>query len=162
MLETFLWSDDFCLSSSQLIFITVFTPTMVSTRSRQTGGRRNTSRRPSPYDQGASQDNPILVEHPVEEPLIVTLLASMPPTALILFDGSGAIRASCEDPTTSKKKKGSSISDETVPSPSSAIPPLPGSSPLSLFDSPVSSTKTMTKVFDNDIPLQSLLHNLKL
>ena len=71
---------------------------MVSTHSGRTAGRKNTSRRPSASTQGDAQDNPILVAHPVEELLIVTPLASMPPTALILFDDSREIKASYEAP----------------------------------------------------------------
>ena len=109
-LATFLWVENFCPSSSQLFFA----PIMVFTRSGRTRDQRNTSRYPSTSYQGASQDNLILVEHPIEKPLFVTPLALLPPIALILFDGSGTIRPSSEDSTAPGKEKGSSISGEIV------------------------------------------------
>ena len=80
-------------------------------------GLKNTSRRPSTLAQGNSQDNPILVAHLVEQPLIVTPLATMPPTPLILFDSSGEIRVSYEAPVELEKDKGTSISHEVDLSP---------------------------------------------
>ena len=109
---------------------------------------------PSTSDEGAYQYNPILIEHPVEGPLIVTPLASLPPTSLILFDGLGAIKASSEDSVASDKEKGSSIFDESVLSPSLEIPPTFGSSPSYLSTSSISLTKTGVEAVDNDIPLQ--------
>ena len=117
--------------------------------------------RPSTSAQGYSQDNSILVEHPVEEPLIIAPFAAIPPLALLLFDSSVKIRASYNGPTVPEKDKGTSISDEADLSPSRSIPPSSSSTHISPSALLVSISKATEKAADDDIPLQSLLCTLK-